>query len=366
HEEGDSPRGRIAIIQALAENSLAPTPATLRHLDGCLTCRACEAVCPADVPYGRLIDGARADLAAHGKPSRFTRLIARAARHPETITSLAPLLRPARRLPLPRRLARLRPYLNALRRLPRLARGPVEGEPVALFLGCIARALDTEALGASANLLAAAGYRVETPRGQTCCGALALHAGDRETAKRLAARNRIVFADRSTIAATATGCTAQLAEYGELLENGEEFAHRVVDVTELLARALETGRLPRSGSERTRVALHTPCTQRNVLRSDASRRCLAALAIVDVVELPPGCCGAAGSYFLDRPRDSETLRTPLLGVIRDARADCVVTANVGCRLHIAAGLAGDTSAPEVLHIASFLARRLLPEDKIRL
>ncbi|MGH8426429.1 MAG: (Fe-S)-binding protein [Gammaproteobacteria bacterium] len=364
HEEGDSPRGRIALIQALAENSLAPTPATLQHLDGCLTCRACEAVCPADVPYGRLIDGARADLAALGKPSWFTRLVMHAARHPGLITRVVPRLHWAARLPLPSALARLRPYLQSLHALPPLARGPADGEPVALFLGCIARALDTEALGASAELLAAAGYRVETPPGQTCCGALALHSGDRVTAHQLAARNLVAFEDQPMIVAAATGCTAQFAEYGALLEQDDGFSRRVHDVTDLLARALEEGRLSLRQSERTRVALHTPCTLRNVLRSDAGRRCLAALTNVDIVELPPGCCGAAGSYFLDRPQDSEALRIPLLGAIRDARADCVVTANVGCRLHLAAGLAGDPSAPKVLHIASFLARRLLANARI--
>lgn len=364
HEEGDSPRGRIALIQALAEESLAPDSATRAHLDGCLACRACEAVCPAGVPYGRLIDGARAVLAGGGRGSRPARLLARAAQRPRWLARLAPLLRPLARLPLPRPLARLRPYFGQLRAQPRFAGGPADGRPAALFLGCVARTLDGVALASAAELLAAAGHRVSVPPGQTCCGALALHSGDRAAAARLARRNLAAFPDDAPVLACATGCSAQLVEYGGLVADGDAFSARVEDICDTLARLLETGRLPLdNGAQRARVALHTPCTQRNVLRSDAGRRALAALPGIEIVELPPGCCGAAGSYVLDRPEDSERLRAPLLDAIRTARADCVVTANVGCRLHLAAGLGAP--APEVLHLATFLARRLPPRaDRI--
>lgn len=352
-EEGDSPRGRIELIQSLAEGAIVPTPGVLEHLDGCLDCRACEAVCPAGVPYGRLIDGARSMLGAHGRTAFLTRLLCRLVSRPAALAAALVALRPSAFLAPPR----LRPYLGAVRRLPRLARGPAEGKPVALFLGCIARTLDTEALAAGARLLAAAGYRVEVPRRQTCCGALAQHGGDREGAAALAHRNAEAFAGDAPIAAGASGCTAQLLEYEALLGDGGAFSRRVRGVSDLLAEAVEDGRLRFRTGAPLRVALHTPCTQRNVLRSQAPARCLAALPGITVVELPPGCCGAAGSYFLDRPRDAERLREPLLAAVRKARADMVLTTNVGCRLHLAAGLGAD-EAPPVKHLASFLAERL--------
>src|SRR5690242_4556195 len=68
-DEAESPRGRLALMQGMASGLLVPDAKVEAHLDGCLTCRACEVVCPALVPYGRLIDSAREHLAEH-RPAR--------------------------------------------------------------------------------------------------------------------------------------------------------------------------------------------------------------------------------------------------------------------------------------------------------
>lgn len=354
-EEGDSPRGRIALIQALADGSLEPTAATREHLEGCLTCRACEAVCPAGVPYGRLIDAARAELPIRGRASPLSRLARRAAAHPAALGVALRVGSLLSALPFPRPLRAI--LAGARVRRAWLRRGPPDGPPLQLFLGCVARALDGDALAESAYLLAAAGYRIEVPRGQTCCGALAMHAGESAAAARLARRNLAAFAGAAPVVGTASACTVQLREYDQILTENTGFTRRVTDAGSLFAAALDDGRLlPRSDLAPVRVALHAPCTQRNVLRSDGARRCLAALPGVETVPLAPGCCGAAGSYFLDRPADAAALRAPLLEAIADARADCVVTTNLGCRLHLQAGLGG--ARPRVLHLATFLAQRL--------
>ena len=361
-EEGDSPRGRIALIQALAEDSLTPSAATREHLEGCLTCRACEAVCPAGVQYGRLIDNARARLPVSGRPHPLSRLVRRAAAHPALLAAGLRAGRLLARLGLPV------PGGAALAHSSR-ARGPrpvgAAGDPtVKLFLGCVARAVDSEALRASAALLARAGYRVEIPPGQTCCGALHMHAGERDAAEALARRNVGAFAPDDPVVGSASGCTAQLLEYDRVLGEDGGFARRVTDVAALAAAALESGRLrPDPAARSVRVALHVPCTERNVVRSDAMRRCLDALPGVTVTELPPGCCGAAGSYFLDRPDDAAALRRPLVAAAGAASADCVVTSNVGCRLHLASGFAKG-KGPPVTHIATFLEGRVRAADGV--
>lgn len=359
-EEGDSPRGRIALMESLLEGSLEMDAQTVEHLDGCLTCRACEAVCPAGVPYGFLIDGARGKLGARKSRGPRQRLLRIAIRHPRALARMLRALRLPARLVVPHA-ARLRPYAEALAPAPKLARGIEQGEPVALFLGCIARAADTQALAASTELLAAAGFRIEVPRDQTCCGALSAHDGDHEQARRLAHRNVKAFANHDKVIASATGCTAQLSEYDGLLAR-QGFSHKVTDVTDMLADALEAGRLVIRNDKPLTVAVHVPCTQRNILRSDGLNRALAHVPNVQVIGLPLDCCGAAGSYFLNRPDDAERLREPLMDAIRTAQPDCVVTANVGCRLHLGAGLTGE-KAPQVLHLASFLAR--FPHGKIK-
>lgn len=354
HDEGDSPRGRIALIQAIAEGTLEPGAAAREHLDGCLACRACEAVCPAGVPYGRLIDDARAALPVRGSESVVARLVRRLARRPRILALLLRAARPFSRLPLP---GRSQLAAAPAKRL-RIARGPANGEVLQLFLGCVARVLDADTLGAASRLLAGAGYRIEAPRGQGCCGALAQHAGERRQAAAQARRNRRAFPGTAPIVHSASGCGAQLVEYEPLLDDGGAFSRRVRSASEVLAQALEQGRLrPVAGTKPVRVALHTPCTQRNVLRSDAARRCLESLPGVTVAPLPAACCGAAGAHVLDRPGDAARLRQPHLEAVHSAGADVVVTTNVGCRLHLADGLG---KATPVLHLARFLEPRLEP------
>lgn len=356
-EEGDSPRGRIALIQAIAEGSLEPGAGARNHLEGCLSCRACEAVCPAGVPYGRLIDNARAALPVRGRESLASRLLRRLVFHPRVLAALLKLARPLAGLPL-----RL-PGQGLLRAAPRHApfpipHGPDTREKVQLFLGCLAPALDADTLAATAGLLVRAGYHVETPGQQGCCGALAQHAGERLQAIEHARRNAAAFPGMAPIIETASGCGAHLLEYEALLGDGGAFARRVRPIEDWLATAMEDGRLrPAVGLAPVCVALHAPCTQRNVLRSDAPRRCLKALPNVEITALPPACCGAAGTHCLDRPGAAAQLRKPHLEAIRAWGADVVVTTNIGCRLHLAEGLGKEIP---VVHLARFLESRLEP------
>lgn len=359
HEEGDSPRGRIALIQGIAEGLLAPTVGARNHLEGCLSCRACEAVCPASVPYGRLIDDARAFLPVRGRERYISRVIRRLVRHPRTLFLFLRLARPFAALPLP---LPGRGLLHAARTgRVRAPREPSVGAAprLQLFLGCLARAMDTDTLNAGLRLLSRAGYRVDVPRGQGCCGALAQHAGERNEATALARRNETAFAGAAPIIHTASGCGAQLLEYGPLLGDGGTFSKRVRGIEDWLADALENGHLaPSNAAPPVCVGLHTPCTQRNILRDDSPRRCLETLPHVDVTSLPAACCGAAGSHCLDRPAAAAELRKPHLDVIHAREVDVVVTTNIGCRLHLADGLGSDIP---VMHLARFLESRLEPE-----
>jgi glycolate oxidase iron-sulfur subunit len=71
-------------------------------------------------------------------------------------------------------------------------------------------------------------------------------------------------------------------------------------------------------------------------------------------ELPPGCCGAAGEMFLSHPELADALLDPLLAEVGRERPDAVVTSNVGCALHITAGLARRGLEVRVLHPATLV------------
>ncbi|MGN6153661.1 MAG: (Fe-S)-binding protein [Lysobacteraceae bacterium] len=344
--EAESPRGRIALIKALDTGTLAPAPVIDAHLDACLGCRRCEAVCPAGVDYGALLAGTRAAQRAR-RPTRVRqRAIEALAARPRTLARLLdayrriwPLLPRAAR-PLPRPPAPAEP--GAPWPPPRSAPDAV----AALFPGCVARGYDATLFAAVARLAAAAGIAIETPPAQTCCGSLHAHAGAADRAATLADTNRTAFAGHALVLGLSSGCHEALAD----ALAGRAVVRDAIDV--LAERADRLRFAPRT----ERIALHLPCTQRNVVRSDgALRALLAKVPGLEVVELDAGygCCGAAGTAMLDDPPRAATFRQPLLDQLAGSDATVVLSANIGCRLHLANG----TAVP-VRHPLEFLAECL--------
>jgi glycolate oxidase iron-sulfur subunit len=363
--EGESPRGRIALMQGLATGRLEPDPALVRHLDRCLGCRACEVACPASVPYGELIDEGRALLLDRGvRPGAMQRGLGSLLRRPRLLKAAIALARVRGAKAAARRLggvpARMAELLPADARPPRAdaarTAAPAAGAEALLFAGCVGGALDGRSLDDTRRLLEAAGWRVRMPARQGCCGALDLHAGRREDARACAARNIAAFPGDGPVVACSTGCAATLLEYARLAgESGAHFARRVADPAELLAGT----ELPLGRGIYRKVALHLPCTQRNVTgTASATRRLLAKIPGLAVRELPAGCCGAAGDNFLSHPVMADALLAPLVEALGREPPDALVTSNIGCAMHFAAGLRRAGIAVPVLHPASLVASAL--------
>lgn len=340
--EAESPRGRIAITRAWALDLIEPTPTGDAHLDHCLACRNCEAVCPAGVKYGELLVLARSRQRERRRAPLRQRLIERASGRPFLLAIalavyrwaypwLPSMLRP---LPRPPRLAR---------RLPnRAARTPDSGR-VALFVGCVAAPYESALRTAVARLCAQLHVDLVQPAGQTCCGSLHAHAGNSGEAQRLAARNRQALAHVGTVLTLASGCHASVAD----ALSGEAQTLDAIAFIEARGQSL------RWRECRERVALHLPCTQRNVVKSvDALRRLLARVPGLEVIELDAGygCCGAAGTQMLTDAARADDYRRPLLAQLETAGATRLLSANIGCRLHFA-----NATAMVVQHPLEFLA-----------
>lgn len=374
--EADSPRGRIALIRGVLEQRIPLNERFEQHISQCLTCRACERVCPSGVKYGQLADGARALIAGkksgHGSGLRRL-LLDRLLPNPFAVRSSARLLRLFRATGLQRLASIFGTVGGMLGHAPVLppvanwkskyaASGLQRGE-VSLFLGCIARVADVETLRATIFALNHLGYTVRVPQGQTCCGALHQHGGEPARASALARQNLRAFdglPDTPVISA-ASGCGAMLVEYGEILgSDGRAFSSRLADIAVFLDDAAgweQAAIQPFEG----KVAVHEPCTLRNVLRAEKSAyRLLARIPRVTLFPLAGNdqCCGAAGLYPYDQPEMAGRLMSDKIAAIRASGARYIVTSNIGCMLGLASGMRSAGMDVEVLHPVTLLARQM--------
>jgi glycolate oxidase iron-sulfur subunit len=344
-EETESPRGRIALARAYADGSLQPSAVSDAHLDHCLGCRRCEAVCPAGVQYGELLVETRKRQRERRGAGLLQRTIEWLAERPALLDRLLGVYRafyPLLPKPLPRPPAKTRVETTP--------RGSASGPSVALFRGCVARRYDATTHAAVARLCRVAGFDVTVPSAQTCCGALHEHAGAIDVGAELAQRNRMAFAEDVPVLSSATGCHEALAD--ALKDHAP-----VRDACDFLLPHVKALRFRPA---RTRIALHVPCTQRAVVRRhSALRALLARIPELDIVELPDtGCCGAAGTYMFDQPERAAALRRPVLDALAVSGATVLLSANIGCRLHVAMGGAN----MPIRHPLEFLADHLVEEQ----
>jgi glycolate oxidase iron-sulfur subunit len=378
-QEMDSPRGRVYLMRAATEGRIGLTENFVLHMDRCLGCRACETACPAGVPFGRLLEETRSQIERRVPRPAGRRLLGR------LILGTFPHRRRLRRLlaltDLYQRsgLRRLVGATGLLGRFPRLAamerlvprpgaagrtRLPVEAGPagasrgtVALLEGCVQAALFPEVNRATVDLLVRAGYRVVVPEGQGCCGALHLHWGARDAARRLARENVAALAGADWVVTNAAGCGAAMREYGDLLGGdplAAAVAARVRDVTELLAEHPPGPRQPLDLA----VTYHEPCHLAHGQRVRAAPRALlAAIPGLRVTELPESdmCCGSAGVYNLMEPEIAGRLLARKLDRIASTGARVVVTGNPGCLLQLRQGLAERGLSIEARHPVELLA-----------
>ena len=392
--EMDSPRGRIQLIDAVQDGRMAlDSPAFLRHTFQCLDCRGCETACPSGVKYGALIESVRAQtVQAKLLPTR--RRIAQTVLR--VVFPRPKLLRLAARglwvyqrtglQALVRRLGFLRwisPTLAAVEALSPpvsdrflqasdLRFVPAYGErrhSVAFITGCIMSVSFAEAHRASLRVLARNGCDVHIPEHQSCCGALHVHGGDRETARELARRNIDAFdaAEYEAIIINSAGCGSTLKEYGELLaddpgyaDRAHAFAGRVRDLSEFLA---EIGAAPPAGSISERVIYQDACHLVHAQGvSQQPRELLAAVPGVELVEMerPTVCCGAAGLYSVTDTDISLAILEERLDAIEATGATTLVSANPGCLLHIQSGARRRGLDLKVMHVAEFLDRAYTP------
>ena len=348
-DELDGPRGRIYQIKQVLEGAPA-TPVTQQHLDRCLSCRNCETTCPSGVEYGRLLEIGRAAVDAQVRRPAGTRTLHALLRQGLTRPWLF-----AGALRLGRALRWMLPAsLRATLRPPRAAgEWPTRRHPrqVLLLRSCTQGALAPSIDAATARVLDAIGVQALIEPRSGCCGAIRHHLGDPGGALDDARRNIDAWSPRlesggvEAIVLNASGCAAQVRDYGRLLADDPGYADKARRVS-AAARELGEFLAPEQAAlgscapapSPVRVALHKPCTLQHALKAaeptEALLRGLGA-ELVPVAEAHM-CCGSAGTYSLLQGELARTLRARKLGHLLASKPDLILSANIGCITHLAA------------------------------
>jgi glycolate oxidase iron-sulfur subunit len=399
-KERNSPRGRIALMRAVADGELAIGREFADEMSYCLGCLACQTACPAGVNYAVLLETARSDIersgaAVVGRPLQgrlraFWRSITLGFlfMRPRALRAVATVLRwyqdsglqsLARRTGLtallPAALGRLEPqtpriaplFSNQIIAPLERPNGPVHHR-VALLTGCVQDVVFPDVNRDTADVLLANGCEVDTPPVQPCCGSLHAHNGEPEQARTLARRMLdLIPPERyDAIISNAGGCGSHLRHYAALLNDDPHYRHaaaqwdrKVRDVHEYL---IETGaRPPQAPPFDSPVAItyHDSCHlahgQRIVREPRALLRLIPGISIIDLPEAS-WCCGSAGIYNITQPEQSAALLDRKVRNIDATGADIVAAANPGCQLQIARGLRAAGARADVLHPVSLLAR----------
>lgn len=360
------------------------------HMDRCLDCRACETACPSGVEYGKLIELARAQIHQKYRRPPLTRFLndlvyRKLLPYPHRIALFARLGKMYQRsgaetLVRASGILRLIGLQERAQLFPRIDSDffysevgktfPAKGarrSRVAFFAGCVAQVTFSELNRATVRVLQANGCEVVIPAAQNCCGALAAHSGDRETARMLSKINLGVFpvADFDAIVTNAAGCGSSLKEYPSLFPtDGPEhkksaaFSAKVRDVTEFLA---DLGLSAQLHPIRLRVTYQDSCHLLHGQKiREAPRKLIRAIPEIEFVEMPLSdqCCGSAGVYNVTQPRAAMDLLGQKMDCAQRTKAAAIVTANPGCILQLRAGVNLHDTGQEVLHVVELLDRSI--------
>ncbi|MDA8192557.1 MAG: (Fe-S)-binding protein [Thermaerobacter sp.] len=360
--ELDSPRGRLAMAEAAIRGEVPWAHEVGDAFSRCLGCRACETACPSGVAYSRVYEAARESLyqsnPAHTLPWTVRPLLSWVKNR----RRLRRLIRAGRvvRALLPRSLRQLLPE----RLSPSTRHSLVATPTAAYFVGCISDAVYGEANDAAIVLLESAGYTVQIPTTQQCCGALHMHAGDRPGAEALARANLMAFSGELPVVNHAGGCGAFLKDYGHLLagdgewaERAAHFAERVRDLTESLDDAPQTLFFKGQGQ---RVALQNSCHLVNAQHiADRPKTWIRKVEGDQYVELPgtDRCCGSAGIYNVVQPSLAQQILDDKMQEIQTAQPDVLLVNNPGCALQMEHGSRA-TGGPPVMYLSIYLKNRL--------
>ena len=347
--ELDSPRGRIYLIKQMLEGA-APTAKTQLHLDRCLTCRNCETTCPSGVEYSRLLDIGR--QLVEGKVGRSagetaTRSALKTGLLSSTLFNSALKLSQSVRGLMPGFLQARIPAAEQSGTWP----APRHARKMLVLEGCVQPGLKPNINAATARVLDRLEISLIAAEHAGCCGALAHHLSDHDSAFAAMRRNIDVWiphldAGVEAIVMTASGCGVMVKDYGWLLRNDPAYAAKAArvsaatqDLSEVLMAEAESLKRLTLRNTAKRIAYHPPCTLQHGQKLSGDVEALLTQAGFELTAVADKhlCCGSAGTYSILQPEIAGALKARKLSHLQAGQPEMIVTANIGCLTHLQSG-----------------------------
>ncbi|MCM3570358.1 (Fe-S)-binding protein [Neobacillus mesonae] len=385
-QEQHSPRGRVHLIKSVAEGKLKVNEVFAEPVFQCLDCRACTTACPASVDVGGLIEEARGQVRQaiplkglkawtskffleglfphHGRLSaagsllkfyqksgmqkmvRKTGMINIMPNHLVDMESIMPEIKtPVRKKYKQEKVIK--------------AKGETK-RVVSILSGCIMDIMFSDINESTINVLTRNGNDVTIPQNQTCCGALHVHAGDREMGRKLAKQNIEAFKNSEKVIVNAAGCGCMMKEYPELFsddpqwqEKAKAFSAKVEDISKFL---YDTGYEIPKAELKTRITYHDAChlAHGQGIRNEP-RELLIHIPGVEMIQMPNSdrCCGSAGIYNLTNPEMAGAVLESKMANVPE-NVEMISMGNPGCMLQMAAGVQKYGRSQKVVHTVQLL------------
>lgn len=392
-DELDSPRGRIYLMKQVLEGAPV-TEKTQLHLDRCLTCRACETVCPSGVRYGRLVDIGR-DIVEkkvqRDSSSAVMRYVLRQVLpKPGIFKALLKLGQSARPLfpLLPRQLRESMPPSGATQSAVSYWPPARHARKMLVLDGCVQPALAPNINAAAARVLDRLGISLIKASGAGCCGAVSYHLNAQREGLDYMRRNVDAWwpyigsqpgtgagagDNVEAIAITASGCGVTVKDYGHLLSRDPAYAEKAARISEVakdISEIIEAeapallsllNRVPVNG-EKPKLAFHSPCTLQHGMKIRGTVEKIMRDAGFELTYVPDAhlCCGSAGTYSILQPELSKQLLANKVAALESGAPARIATANIGCLMH----LRGGTDFP-VNHWIEMLDEKVRQDDEKR-
>ena len=351
-DELDGPRGRIYLIKQVLEGNEV-TRKTQQHLDRCLTCRSCETTCPSGVNYSKLVD-----IGRHIIEQQITRpwhqqlvryLLRKTIPDQKRFVFLLKLGKWPRKL-LPLNIARKIPQINKPQ-LPEFFEQENCQRSMILLESCGQASVTPDTNRASKIILQRLGIQLQTTDKAGCCGAVSHHLSAEEEALNAIKHNidvwwPLIENGAEAIVVTASGCGAMVKDYADLLADNPDYAGKskrvsqlAKDISEILANEDLEPLMPQQKANREyqHVAFHSPCTLQHGQKLTGIVEPILSQLGYTLAHVTDShlCCGSAGTYSFLQPAISQKLLDNKLTSLTRERPELIVTANIGCQMHMA-------------------------------